>query len=214
MEKNILVVSDLDGTLTHQKSSWQFILENLNLWYNKGEKHLRMFLDKRINYDEFIRLDVELLKGVSLKEYKRIVNKITPREGLIELFNLLKEYNSYNIIISSGLKDVVEWLGKMIPINHFFANEILSENDYLNGKYIKNVGWDQKNEIMNKVKISNPQSFIIAFGDTSGDLPLIENSDLSFSCFSDSSELIEKSDYNISHLDEIIKVIKNELCES
>ena len=126
----------------------------------------------------------------------------------------MKEYNSYNIIISSGLKDVVEWLGKMIPINHFFANEILSENDYLNGKYIKNVGWDQKNEIMNKVKISNPQSFIIAFGDTSSDLPLIENSDLSFSCFSDSSDLIEKADYNISDLKKVIEVIKNELCES
>lgn len=200
MNRSVVVVSDLDGTLTTQQSSWQFVLENLNLWYNQGEKNLNLFLTNQINYDEFIELDVKLLKGITIEKYLSIINNIELRNGLINLFTYFKDVNSKNIIVSSGLKDVVEKLSKVIDIHKFFINEVHNNGKILTGAYTKNVGWHGKEKIMKQIKHDNPNSFIIAFGDTSADLALFKYADLKFSCFSKASDLIAKADYNINDL--------------
>lgn len=203
----ILVISDLDGTLTTQHSSWQFVFEQLGLWHGLGEKHLNMFLAEKISYDEFIKMDVELLKDLPVHTYLDIINKIVFRQGLVELFDFLSTYNSENIIVSSGLQDLAERLRSVIPIKHIFANVINRAKGKLDGSYVKNVGWNGKEQIMKKLKLAYPESFIIAFGDTSGDLPLIKYSDLSFSCFSSSDELNAQADYVITNLKDAISII-------
>ena len=84
--------------------------------------------------------------------------------------------------------------GKSIfPIHEIYANVILRENGVLNGKYIKKVGWKDdlsKESIIKKIIQEKDKKLpIIAFGDTSGDYPLINNASLSFSCFSSDSGL-------------------------
>ncbi len=200
MDKSVVVVSDLDGTLTTQESSWQYVLENLNLWHNQGKNNLEKFLKKQIDYDEFIKLDVELLKGTTIGKYLSIINNISLRNGLNDLFIYLKNINSKNIIVSSGLKDVVDRISTIIDIHEFFVNEIHNDGHILNGSYTKNVGWHEKEKIMKLIKQDNPNSFIIAFGDTSADLALFKYANLKFSCFSKASDLIAKADYNINDL--------------
>ena len=73
---NYIVLSDLDGTLTETSSSWQFIMESLNKWESEGKFHLNLFLNKKINYDEFLRLDVNSWKGIPSKHYLDAINKI------------------------------------------------------------------------------------------------------------------------------------------
>lgn len=204
---HFVVISDLDGTLTTQQSSWQFVFEELGLWYGRGEKHLHLFLDGKISYDEFIKMDVALLKDVPVQKYLETIDKITFRKGLVELFDFLKGYNSENIIVSSGLMDLAKRLGNYIPIKQIYANEINHTHGLLDGTYTCKVGWHGKEQIMKKLKLAYPDRFIIAFGDTSGDLPLIKYSDLSFSCFSSSDELNAQADYVITDLKDAISII-------
>ncbi len=206
--QKIVVISDLDGTLTNHTSSWQFVLEYLNLWENKGEKHLHQFLSNEIDYDEFIKKDVELLKNTPLTKYFEAINKISFREGVGELFTYFQKFNSVNIIVSSGLKDLADRLSTRISIKQIFANELNKDTEKLDGTYIKNVGWNDKQLIMKKLKLSYSNSFIIAFGDTNADLPLLENSNLGFSCCNESHVLNAKADYIISDLKDAIPLIE------
>ena len=207
----IVIVSDLDGTLTTVESSWEFLLKDLKLWEGKGEKNLERFLTAEIDYDEFIRLDVNLLKGIHKKRYFDCLSKIPLRNSLQELFSYL--YNQFNnlkiIIISSGLKDLAVRVAKIVPITYIFANEIHYTNEYLNGNYTKNVGWHDKEKIMNQLRKDYSSSFFISFGDTLADLPLITLSDLSFSCFSKSKELKSNATYSINDLHDAIHLIDN-----
>ena len=212
-QKKILVISDLDGTLTTEQSSWQYILERLNLWIPEGKKNLEKFLNKEINYDEFIQLDVSLLKGVPVHKYLDVINSIKFNQGAFELFDYFKATSSKNIIVSSGLMDLAIKLNNFFPLSQIFANVIHNDGEVLTGSYVKNVGWNDKKGIMKNIKSAHPNYYIIAFGDTSADLPLIQMSDLSFSCFSHSDELIAAADYNITNLLDAIEIISNELRE-
>ena len=109
--------------------------------------------------------------------------------------------------------DVAERLKKRVSINKIFANEIHHDSYRLNGQYTNNVGWFGKEKIMKNLREVYSDNYIITFGDTSADLPLIENSDLSFSCFSNSTELISKADFNINHLKDAIPIIETTLSE-
>lgn len=213
-ENNLLVVSDLDGTLTTIESSWQFVLENLGLWENKGSRNLQLFLDAKIDYDKFIDLDVALLKGIDLDRYLEIINEIPFQEGLENLFAYFRslEINKI-IIISSGLKDVANRLASKVSISNIYANELHRTNNQLNGRFTKNVGWHDKEKVMKQLKSQNPDSKIIAFGDTLADLPLINMADVSFACFSHSKELNSNASFILENLNDAISIINETLID-
>ena len=209
---NLIIISDLDGTLTTIESSWQFVLEELGLWIGKGSKNLDLFLKRKITYDQFIDLDVALLKGIPVEDYLDVINKIPFHEGLENLFQFFKSLNvKETIIVSSGLKDVADRLAKKVSISDLYANEIHRANNYLNGNYTKKVGWDDKEMIMKQIKSQNQDSKIIAFGDTLADLPLIKMADVSFACFSSSNELINNASFTLDNLNDAIAIINEKL---
>jgi HAD superfamily phosphoserine phosphatase-like hydrolase len=211
-EKQLIIVTDLDGTLTTHQSSWQFVLEHLNLWNDYGKKNLELFLNNEIDYDEFIRLDVESMKGTSYDTFLSIIYQIPFRSGLIELFNYLKAFNTKNIILSSGLKDLAIRLSKIIPVDEIYANELFVSNNKLNGHYSKKVGWDEKGKIMKQIKNTYKNGIIIGFGDSTGDLPIFKLSDISFACLNHENNLIS-ADYIIFELQEAIPIINEFISE-
>ena len=68
---NRLIVFDIDGTLTRHVSSWQFIHERLGLWENEAIEYQNRFLEGKISYRKFCRLDAAHWKGIP---EKRITN--------------------------------------------------------------------------------------------------------------------------------------------
>ena len=207
-DRKIRIVSDLDGTLTTVSSSWQFVLEHLDLWENQGENNLQLFLHNKITYDEFIRLDAALLQGIHEQKYLDVISQIPFRGGLLDLFGTFKKNNIKNItIVSSGLHDLALRLANMVPITHIFSNKLHRTNSYLNGNYTKNVGWHDKELIMKQIKSEIPNDYIVAFGDTQADLPLIKMADLSFACFSQSNDLISNATHSIDNLFDAITII-------
>ena len=61
-----LVIFDLDGTLTWERSIWEYIHIRLGKWYGFAEEYQNQFLADRINYQRFCELDAEVWKGMKV----------------------------------------------------------------------------------------------------------------------------------------------------
>jgi len=48
-----LVIFDLDGTLTQERSIWEYIHKQLGKWYGFAEEYQNLFLAGKISYEEF-----------------------------------------------------------------------------------------------------------------------------------------------------------------
>ena len=59
-----VVVFDLDGTLTTEKSIWEYIHRVLGKWEGYAEEFQKLFLAGHISYEEFCRLDARVWKGI------------------------------------------------------------------------------------------------------------------------------------------------------
>ena len=210
-----IVFSDLDGTLTKVNSSWQYIMEYFELWETKGKHHLHSFLNGEINYNTFLKLDVETWKGLPDVEYMKAINKIPFRSGILEVFEFFRNTGAYIYLISSGLMDLASRAKKLFPVDEIFANIILRDSGHLNGKDIKKVGWNDihsKSSIISSIlKIKPIHIPVLALGDSSGDYPLLECADLSFSCFSSDQKLNQLASYCINEkhgFNEIPRLVK------
>lgn len=80
-----LACIDLDGTLTNNRSSWEFIFQSLDLWDTIGVKNLEMFLNSEIDYEEFASRDVAAWKGLEEEEYLKILASIPMNNGIKDL---------------------------------------------------------------------------------------------------------------------------------
>jgi len=203
-----LVVSDLDGTLTEAQSGWQFVMEQLGLWENYGKIHLNNFLNKTIDYKEFIRLDVKTWQGLPESHYIEIINRIPFRSGVENLFSEFKALGGYIVLLSTGLMDVATRAKRLFPVDKVYANKIHKENGFLSGKYTEVVGWHGKERIIKTIRMNFPNIPIIGLGDTDGDIPIIENSAISFACFSQSDKLNNIATYKIENLESILPLVK------
>ena len=48
-----LVIFDLDGTLTQERSIWEYIHKQLGKWYEFAEEYQNQFLAGKISYEGF-----------------------------------------------------------------------------------------------------------------------------------------------------------------
>lgn len=114
------ILSDLDGTLIQYKnspfhSSWDALgfVAGLD---NEFKKNLEYYFPKKELYKEWVKKNVELLKGKSLEEIKKRIFPLLPYSpGAEELFKNLD--NSFiKGIISNGVDFVAEKVGSLILI--------------------------------------------------------------------------------------------------
>ncbi|MHC4779836.1 MAG: HAD-IB family phosphatase, partial [Planctomycetota bacterium] len=97
-----LVLFDMDGTLTEVRSPWEHLHRRLGLWEGKGDKHLVQWLDGRIDYEEFFRLDVEMWLGLERERLHAILDEIPLRQGALETLRGLHEAGVSIAILSTG----------------------------------------------------------------------------------------------------------------
>ena len=68
-----LAIFDLDGTLTQDRSIWEYIHKQLGKWYGFAEEYQTQFLAGKITYQRFCELDAEVWKGMRVEEVLEIV---------------------------------------------------------------------------------------------------------------------------------------------
>lgn len=191
-----LAVFDLDGTLTTEKSIWEYIHRVLGTWDNYAEEFQRLFREGRISYREFCERDAGVWKGMRLEEVRRITDSVPYHEGARDFLAFLREKGLGLAAISSGLSILADRIQRDFGLDFTVANDLLVEDGVLTGEVRINVSHDGKGqwvrEIMKRLDVSGHE--IIAVGDSRGDLGMFAVSGFRISFNSSSPELDRAAD--------------------
>ena len=186
-DRGVHLVLDFDRTIT---KSTNYLGEDVTTWEILG-KHLNKSAKKRYDYlyNKYRPLEVknkirlkdamiwwegilELYKENRLKwsDISKDVEKRMPiREGVKELFDVCIKKNIPTVIISAGIKDVIELWCQRFEVK---PSVILSTNLYFDSKGFIS-GWDKKSLIhilnkkeqghkeINKIKRQRPKAILI-----------------------------------------------------
>ncbi|MBP1715245.1 MAG: Phosphoserine phosphatase [Deltaproteobacteria bacterium] len=110
MSKFKLALFDLDGTLTTERSAWEYIHRRLGVWDGQAEKFQQAYLRGEISYDEFCRLDAAIWKGMRVSEVKGILRQIPLQPGAGELISYLQKKLTGGIRINVHYDQKEEWV--------------------------------------------------------------------------------------------------------
>lgn len=187
----LLVVFDLDGTLTPEQSVWEYIHKALGTWEKKGEVHLKDWMDGKIEYEEFAQVDAGEWKGIDIDEIRRIVAKIPIVPGALEVIEYLKTKKCRIVIISSGLDVLTGRVADEIGIKEHYSNKLLTGKDgRLTGKVQISVPAERPGEYLThgkagvltniQKKYDIPPDETITIGDSESDIPLFLRSGMSY----------------------------------
>ena len=186
-----LVVFDLDGTLTAERSIWEYIHVKLGKWYGYAEEYQRRFLQGRISYRQFCELDAHVWRGMRVDQLRDIVRGVPFNPGVDELTSLLKDLGLKLALISSGLNVLSEWVEEKYGFDYGVSNRLLHDDGILTGEVEIKVHYDRKAEwvrnIMDMFGVRSDE--IIAIGDSAGDMEMFEMAGFSISFNSSSGEL-------------------------
>jgi phosphoserine phosphatase len=169
-----LGIFDLDGTLTTERSIWEYIHKQLGKWYGFAEEYQKKFLAGEISYDRFCELDAEVWKGMTVEEILEIVKTVPFHPGAEELINHLKYKGLKLAMVSSGLSLLSNWVHQRYGFDYSVSNGVLHENGILTGKVKIQVYYDKKAEWVKKIlkQFGVKTEEVMAIGDSVGDMDM------------------------------------------
>jgi phosphoserine phosphatase len=186
-----LAVFDLDGTLTRERSIWEYVHICLGKWYGFAEEYQKQFLAGKISYEEFCERDAQVWKGMRVGDLSEIVRTVPFHPGADELIAYLKGKGLKLSVISSGLSILSDWVHEKYGFDYSISNDLLEENGVLTGKVRIQVYYDKKAEwvkrILEQFRV-RPEE-VIAIGDSRGDIDMFQMVGFSVAFNSSCSEL-------------------------
>ena len=186
-----LVIFDLDGTLTQERSIWEYIHIRLGKWYGFAEDYQKQFLAGKISYEEFCEHDAHVWKGMRVEELLEIVKMVPFHPGVDESINYLKERGLKLSMVSSGLSILSDWVHQKYGFEYSVSNDLLHENGVLTGKVKIQVYYDKKAEWVKRIleRFNVRSEEVIAIGDSRGDMDMFQMVGFSIAFNSSCSDL-------------------------
>ena len=188
MPKFKLALFDLDGTLTTERSAWEYIHRRLGVWEGQAEKFQQAYLRCEISYDDFCLLDAAVWKGMKVSTVKAILREIPLQPGFRELISYLRGKGVGLGIISSGLSFLSERFREEFGFDYVVANDLEADDGLLTGGIRIKVHYDQKAEWVEDArrKFGLEKEEVFAVGDSSGDILLFQacGFSIAFNCHS------------------------------
>lgn len=177
---------DMDGTLTQITSSWEYLSRQLGIWDGNAEHHLTAFIDGRIDYYEFCRLDAMVLKGIDRGEVNRAISSIKIDDGIVGLTSHLRANGVKLALISSGLSILADRVMQVASFDYVFVNELEHASGVMTGGVRVNVSIDDQEltkkaillKLASELGIKNEE--IAAVGDNWGDHEMISQAGTKF----------------------------------
>jgi len=188
-----LVVFDLDGTLTRERSIWEYIHKELGKWYGFADNYQKEFLAGRISYEEFCERDARVWKGMRIEDVIEIAKTVPFHPGVDDLIDCLKQKGLRLALVSSGLSVLSSWVHERFGFDYSISNDLLHENGILTGKVKIQVYYDQKAEWVKKIlgQFGVKPEECIAIGDSVGDLDMFRTVGFSIA-FNSSCEHLDR----------------------
>lgn len=186
-----IVIFDLDGTLTQERSIWEYIHIHLGKWYGFAEEYQKQFLAGKISYEEFCERDAQVWKGMKVDELLKIIKTVPFHPGVDELISYLKQKELKLSMVSSGLSLLTNWVHQKYGFDYSVSNDLLHENGVLTGKVKIQVFYDKKAEWVDKIlkRFEVKPEEVVAIGDSKGDLDMFQMVGYSIAFNSSCSEL-------------------------
>ena len=178
-----LLVCDMDSTLI-QNECIDEIAELLNLKKEISEI-TELTMQGQLCFDESIKKRVELLKGINVASFEKIINeKIKFQPHVNEWINYAKSNHLITVVVSGGFTYFVDYVKKSLSMDYAFSNTFEVFNNELTGKLVGGiVNAEKKAELT--LKIANQYGIkkdqIMAIGDGANDINMFNESGLSIS---------------------------------
>ena len=178
-----LLVCDMDSTLI-QNECIDEIAELLNLKKEISEI-TELTMQGQLCFDESIKKRVELLKGINIASFEKIINeKIKFQPHVNEWINYAKSNHLITIVVSGGFTYFVDYVKKSLSMDYAFSNTFEVFNNELTGNLVGEiVNAEKKAELT--LKIANQYGIkkdqIIAIGDGANDINMFNESGMSIS---------------------------------
>jgi len=171
-----LVIFDLDGTLTRERSIWEYIHIRLGKWYGFAEEYQKQFLAGKISYEEFCERDAQVWKGMKVEELLEIVRTVPFHSGADELIAHFQQKGLKLSVVSSGLSILCNWVHQKYGFDYSVSNDLLHENGVLTGKVKIQVYYDKKAEWVKRIleRFDLRREEVIAIGDSIGDIDMFQ----------------------------------------
>jgi phosphoserine phosphatase len=206
-----MVVFDLDGTLTRERSIWEFIHKELGKWYGFAEDYQKQFLAGRISYERFCELDAQVWQGMSVEQIGQIAQRVPFHAGADELIRHIKGRGLKLALVSSGLSILSSWVHQKYGFDYSVSNDLLHDQGVLTGKVKIQVYFDRKAEWVSRIlktfRIRAEET--IAIGDSTGDLEMFQLARFSVAFNASCQSLEQMADIciNSQNLADIIPVL-------
>lgn len=202
------VVFDIDGTLTTERSIWEYIHRVLGTWEGHAEKFQDLFIAGQISYEEFCERDARVWRGMGIEEVRRITDSVPYHQGAARLLAYLRRKGMRLAGISSGLSILVERIQQDLGLDFAVANELVVEKGVVTGEVRIHVTHNGKGmwvkEVMERLGVEGSE--MIAIGDSLGDLGMFALSGFCVAFNSSSPQLNEAANLVVktSNLADII----------
>ena len=177
--KKKIMACDMDGTAIS--------IETIDLI---GEKILKNdhiselteeAMNGKVNFNKSIIERTKILRGISIKEIKKLINNITLTKDIVTVVKTLNNNGCYTILISGGYNLIANIIGDKIGFNEVVSNVPKTEDGKLTGKLEGTVidGKGKLNFLKKKMKLNNENKYeTIAVGDGQNDIDMIKYSGL------------------------------------
>jgi phosphoserine phosphatase len=165
-----LAIFDLDGTLKQARDPYVYLHQRLGTW-EASQAFFGRGLAGELAYDEWLRLDAALWKGVSRATMEALFREDPYLLGAQELVSSLKRSGVRVAVVSTGLSLHAEQVQADLGLDYILANEIFFENGQATGEAQTHVPEGGKGQIVVRLQAAfgvQPGE-CLAVGDSSSD---------------------------------------------
>jgi phosphoserine phosphatase len=127
-----LFILDIDNTVTKGASIWEVIHHNVGTW-ERGKQYLEQFSKGEIDFKQFAAYDINCWQGQKVADIEKIYQKVEIRNGFYEFLDYLKSKGIRIAIISSSIKQFIEYLDKNNQFDYIIANSMEIKDNKLTG---------------------------------------------------------------------------------
>jgi phosphoserine phosphatase len=128
-----LAFFDLDGTLKRERDPYVYLHRCVGTW-EACQPYLAQGLAGELDYDEWLRLDVGLWRGMSQEVMEDHLHRNPYLPGAREAVTALKQAGVQLALVSTGLDLHARLVQHELGIDHSFANQVLIRDGLVTGE--------------------------------------------------------------------------------
>jgi phosphoserine phosphatase len=168
-----LAIFDLDGTLKQARDPYVYLHQRLGTWEASQPFFVRGMAGE-LAYEEWLRLDVALWKGVSRARMDGLFRENPYLPGARETVRALRQAGVWIAVVSSGVNVHAEQVQAELGLDRIVCNEVLFEDGLATGKARSHIPEKGKGQIVAQLQaeLGVVPEDCLAVGDTRSDVDM------------------------------------------